>query len=251
MEALKTTLLLTIEGLDQKERIKTNLKKYCNWLIMEKKKDLKNVDDFYNVKKLLEETTEKNYQDFKERFKKIDKYITFKKFGKMEKNKQKNYLEESIKESFKKDVINIIDNITNLLNNTIEELKAITIRTEWKKSQTWGNCPRSDVFINNRLVGSVYSSGCGYCKLSTNYSNGLNKSMIFKSAILKKILNDKNFNLNNKDWLPYGLHVEKYGIYAHFGGYGRGTSKNIIEYCGLKVTELEGKTWDYLEAVTC
>lgn len=248
MEDLKRTLLFMIENLKQTERVKNNLKKYLNWLISEKKKDLKNINEFYCFKKLLEESTEKNYKDFKERYKKIDKYITFKKFDSMELSEKKNYLKGSIKEYFKKDIINIFDDITHLISPKIEKLKSITIKTDWKKSRTWDNCPRSEVFINNVFVCSVYSSGCGYCKLSTNYSNGLNRSIIFKSAIIKRILNDKNFNLNNKDWLPYGLYIEKFGIFAYFGDYGKTTSKNIIEYCGLKVKEYEGKTWDYLEA---
>ena len=165
MEDLKRTLLFTIDGLHQTGRIKNNLKKYCNWLIVEKKKDLKNIDEFYNVKKLLEETTAENYRELKKRFKKIDRYITFKKFEKMEATEKKNYLKECIKDSYKKDIINIMDDIVHLLiSPNIEELKAITIRTDWKKSRTWGNCPNSEVFVNDRLVGTFYSSGCGHCK---------------------------------------------------------------------------------------
>ena len=168
MENLKTTLLFNIEELQQDETIKKNLKKYCNWLLVERKKELKNYKEFYYFKKLLEETTVQNYKDFKERFKKIDRYINFTKFEKLTEKEKEKYLYNSILENTKKNIIKIFDDIIKYLDPTIEELKAITIKTEWKKSQTWGNCPRSEVFVNNRLVASVYSSGCGYCKLSAN-----------------------------------------------------------------------------------
>ncbi len=89
-------------------------------------------------------------------------------------------------------------------------VKYIEISIEWKKSRTWGFCPRATGHVRhqngNYSEFSAYASGCGYDKESTVIADILNQCL--KYALFGK-----------KD-LPYAATLTEFGglPYAYFNG---------------------------------
>ena len=62
------------------------------------------------------------------------------------------------------------ENEKNKEKFSMPNIKRLWIDVEWKKSRTWGYCPRAEWECwfedGSYLRGSEYASGCGYDKLS-------------------------------------------------------------------------------------
>lgn len=76
------------------------------------------------------------------------------------------------------------------------ELDYISFSVEWKKSRTWGWCPRVYSRING-FHGESYASGCGYDKLSSAVCGSLHSATWRRFAIenMKKLKNCYGFNV--------------------------------------------------------
>lgn len=126
---------------------------------------------------------------------------------------------------------------------TMADIDEIIFDVEWRKSRTWGYCPRAKwrcYFKNGFFMeGSEYASGCGYDKLSTVVANGLNR--VAKGMLWRK--------RNSRKQKPYGVKHAGLGAsktYPPFfeGGVGTDCYYRVAEFLGGKMEWREGKTWD-------
>lgn len=120
------------------------------------------------------------------------------------------------------------------------DVKRLEIDIEWKKSQTWGNCPRASVrwetadgewhYDDNM----AYASGCGYDKESTVVAACCNR-------ILCGMLWRKR---NTKKEVPYGVKLNLWFPYFE-GGVGMSCYYRIAEFLGGKLENVDsGKNYD-------
>lgn len=115
-------------------------------------------------------------------------------------------------------------------------VKKITITIEWKKSRTWGNCPRltAEIQYHNGKYGEFtsYASVCGYDKESQVIADVFNHCLKYKLYFLK---DSNNF--------PYGIGL---GQWRHFaGGIGTNCYYEIAEAInGTFAHVAGGKTFD-------
>lgn len=115
-------------------------------------------------------------------------------------------------------------------------VKSIDFSIEWKKSRTWGNCPRLDAFIiyqdgTTARVNS-YASGCGYDKESTVIAD------VFNVALKYKI-----YQLPEGAQLPYGIRADYYKGFS--GGIGVNCYYDIAKAIGGEFKRTAtGKTFD-------
>lgn len=117
----------------------------------------------------------------------------------------------------------------------------IEIDVEWKKSNTWGLCPRTSMrwedaagewhYIDN----AGYASGWGYDKHSSAVAEALNH------------LKNLRYAVRNKDFKksPYGIRKSDY-TYCYFeGGVGMSCYPSIMEWLGYKMKHVaSAKTYD-------
>lgn len=213
------------------EKQKENFKKYLDFVKMEKEKDLKYFFDKIEKGNLNLDRIKKSYKVKDLKIKRLD---TFNKFTNEEKE---NYLKEYMKVYVEKQVKNLIEKYQDLFNLDIEILE-ISNTVEWQYSKTWGYNPKctTELETNKEYIYlNASASGCGYDKLSACINSSLYENKIWKKMIVEKVLNDEKFNLLKKDWLPYGLHIDSYGIYAEFGGCGISTYEKILKYLGFDI----------------
>ena len=117
----------------------------------------------------------------------------------------------------------------------------IEIEVEWKKSYTWGMCPRASMRWENAdgmwnvINDAGYASGWGYDKHSSVVAEALNH---FKN--LRYAVRNKNFKK-----APYGICKSDY-TYCYFeGGVGMSCYPRIMEWLGYKMKHVaDGKTYD-------
>jgi hypothetical protein len=120
-------------------------------------------------------------------------------------------------------------------------VKDATITIEWKKSQTWGNCPRAEIDVRfedgtyGRGTG-YYASGCGYDKESTVVAQACNE-------FFRYLLWNREDMDNSKH--PYGIRLD-YLYSPHFeGGVGTSCYYSIFEFLGYEFKRISsGKTFD-------
>jgi hypothetical protein len=115
-------------------------------------------------------------------------------------------------------------------------VKCIEFSIEWKKSRTWGNCPRLDAFIEYKdgttARVSSYASGCGYCKESTVIAD------VFNTALKYKI-----YQMPEGVKLPYGIRSDYYKGFS--GGIGVNSYYDIATAIGGEFKRVAtGKTFD-------
>ena len=115
-------------------------------------------------------------------------------------------------------------------------VKSIEFSIEWKRSRTWGNCPRLEAFIRyqdeSTKIISSYASGCGYDKESTVIADVFN-------AVLKY----KIYQIQEGIELPYGIRNDEYKGYS--GGIGVNCYYDIARAIGGEfVRTASGKTFD-------
>ena len=213
---------------------------------------LKNIEA---IKNLTSEDMKKDYGVFRN-------YATktiFKKFqaGEItEKEAKKKTIEHTKKEALK----SLNKDLNKIL--AVEEAKSVysvDIYIDWKKSQTWGWCPRAYIQVysldNNKnhdyeqLEG--YASGCGYDKLSTSIASALNGSnavlKLLYEAEEKRLRNiKKGNNQTRRDFIGYG---SGYGVMPYFeGGVGFESQYTIFKKLGYNIKITRDSQGDMIAA---
>ena len=213
---------------------------------------LKNIEA---IKNLTSEDMKKDYGVFRN-------YATktiFKKFqaGEItEKEAKKKTIEHTKKEALK----SLNKDLNKIL--AVEEAKSVysvDIYIDWKKSQTWGWCPRAYIQVysldnnNNHDYEQLegYASGCGYDKLSTSIASALNGSnavlKLLYEAEEKRLRNiKKGNNQTRRDFIGYG---SGYGIMPYFeGGVGFESQYTIFKKLGYNIKITRDKQGDIIAA---
>lgn len=200
---------------------------------------LKNIEA---IKNLTSEDMKKNYGVFRN----FATKTVFKKFqdGELtEKEAKARTIEHAKKEALK----SLNKDLNKIL--AVEEAKSVysvDIYIDWKKSQTWGWCPRAYIQVysldNNKnhdyeqLEG--YASGCGYDKLSSSIASALNGSnaalKLLYEAEEKRLRNiKKGNNQTRRDFIGYG---SGYGVMPYFeGGVGFESQYTIFKKLGYNI----------------
>lgn len=113
------------------------------------------------------------------------------------------------------------------------EIDYIAINIDWKRSSTWGWCPRSYVSTNGGN-GEYYSSGCGYDKLSHSIYHSLPDAAWLRFCIenWNRIKSCYGFSCNY--WLPS----------FNFAGCGMSTLESMLEAAGWKHCGHSCRTYD-------
>ena len=135
------------------------------------------------------------------------------------------------------------ENEKNEKKFSMADISELRIDVEWKRSRTWGNCPRAEWtcwFKDGTYAnGKAYASGYGYDKLSSVVADAFNE--VAKGMAWRK--------RNSRKKAPYGIqHVGKdadkdWPPYFE-GGIGASCYRAIAEYLGGKMQWDEGRTWD-------
>ena len=148
--------------------------------------------------------------------------------------------------------------------NNQKPVKRMVINIEWKKSRTWGNCPRAYAELHfhdgsfHCTEDSYYASGCGYDKESTVIAEIFNDFMKYK--LWGKTIEQcrrEDYNWREKGGAPYGISAGKYNSssactdieYRYYnGGIGTSCYYAISEFIGGKFSRIaSGKTFDVYE----
>ena len=158
------------------------------------------------------------------------------------------------KEANRKERERIKERAVILAEMTQPEIKELNIVIEWKKSRTWGNCPRAYVEVSRkdgtfyRSDPSYYASGCGYCKESTVIAEIFNDYLKYKLwRLLPEQAKGGHGSLDNGP-APYGINIRNYDdIERRYfaGGIGVNCYYQISEYIGGKFECIaSGKSFD-------
>lgn len=122
-------------------------------------------------------------------------------------------------------------------------VKEMTINIEWKKSRTWGNCPKASANITY-VDGYGHSeehraSGCGYDKKSTVIAAVFNECLKYK---LWEITADDKLDRKK---VPYGIRLDDEYNHRFEGGVGTSCYYEIVKFLGGEMREIaSGKTFD-------
>lgn len=117
----------------------------------------------------------------------------------------------------------------------------IEIDVEWKKSPTWGWCPRASMRWEDasgmwhRIDNAGYASGYGYDKHSSAVAEALNR---FKNL---------RYAVRNKDFkkAPYGIQKSKYSYCYFESGVGMSCYPKIMDWLGYRMKHVaETNTYD-------
>ena len=128
------------------------------------------------------------------------------------------------------------------------KVKRMVITIEWKKSKTWGWCPRTTARVEYHEggynTGEYYASGCGYCKESTVIASAFNEFLKYKLHEIKKAKQKK---------APYGIRFSEYGGFPSLyfeGGVGTSCYYPISEFIGGEFKHISNtKTVDVYEYI--
>lgn len=136
-----------------------------------------------------------------------------------------------------------------------EEVKAITIFIEWKKSRTWGYNPTVIARVETENSIEKYTgtaSGCGYDKRSAAVADALNKCPAVmkalysaKEAALANGWKPSNESGSNASCIEYGA---GYGALPYLeGGVGMSSLESVFNKCGLltRIRDESGAKTDY------
>lgn len=143
------------------------------------------------------------------------------------------------------------------LNKQLERIKTVanaktvemvTINVDWKKSRTWGNNAKAEIFVRytdktGETFESSRTSGCGYDKESSAISEALNQCNGVLKLLYKQKNKLKNFKKSNANAIGYG---SGYGILPQLeGGVGVSCMYKICESVGMQFESIShGKTFD-------
>ena len=164
-------------------------------------------------------------------------------------------------EKTKKEALKLLNKDLNKIL-AVEEAKSVysvDIYIDWKRSQTWGWCPRAYIQVysldNNKnhdyeqLEG--YASGCGYDKLSSSIASALNGSnaalKLLYEAEEKRLRNiKKGNNQTRRDFIGYG---SGYSAMPYFeGGVGFESQYTIFKKLGYNIKITRDKQGDMIAA---
>ena len=123
------------------------------------------------------------------------------------------------------------------------KVEEMSINIEWKKSPTWGYCPRAYAKIKfNDGFGeseTYKASGYGYDKESTVIADIFNEVLKYKLWDLAA-----NENLDRKE-IPYGIVLNDEFNHYYEGGVGVSCYYNIVKFLGGNMEHIaNGKTFD-------
>lgn len=139
------------------------------------------------------------------------------------------------------------------------ELWEISIRMDWKKSRTWGSCPRVEAWVRTRDADGSwdndgmrkgYASGCGYDKSSAAICEAIGSAPALDRYCIEHPSLWHLYAVEGKTCLPHfsfgGKGVSTFedifkGVYKRENGY------ELTPYRGCpkwKITHMEGKTFD-------
>lgn len=151
---------------------------------------------------------------------------------------------EKVKKEATKKLNKQLEKISEIEN--AKDLQDLDICIDWKKSYTWGWCPRA--YIRSHLLDQQkynyyersegYASGCGYDKLSSAIASALNDSngalKLLYTAEEKRLRKaKKGLTTSRRDFIGYG---SGYGSMPYFeGGVGFSSQISIFENLGFKV----------------
>lgn len=120
-------------------------------------------------------------------------------------------------------------------------IKQAKIVVEWKKSRTWGNCPRVSVRVWSKsgeyYEGSGYANGCGYDKESAAIYSALCGCHAWDFEVFSNKKEIYPFHFSESDALPR----------FDFGGRGVSCIRALVDARGLKWNEAHGCAFDYYE----
>lgn len=129
-----------------------------------------------------------------------------------------------------------------------KDVESVTINVDWKKSRTWGNNAKAEIFVRytdgtGDRFESSRTSGCGYDKESTAISEALNQCNGVLKLLYKQKNKLKNFKQSNANAIGYGT---GYGILPQLeGGVGVSCMYKICESIGMQFESIShGKTFD-------
>ena len=114
-----------------------------------------------------------------------------------------------------------------------EPMTFCSVSIEWKKSATWGWCPRAYVRINDHS-GEYRASGCGYDKLSAAVYHALKSPALTRFAIE---------NADKLKWL-YGYSENYWLPEIDFAGCGLSTFETLLEYAGWPKYQSHRRNYD-------
>lgn len=131
---------------------------------------------------------------------------------------------------------------------TQKKVKRMVITIEWKRSRTWGWCPRTTARVEYHEggfnTGEYYASGCGYCKESTVIASAFNEFLKYKLYEIKKAKREK---------APYGIRFSEYKGFPYHnfeGGVGTSCYYRISEFIGGEFKHISNtKTVDVFEYI--
>ncbi len=120
-------------------------------------------------------------------------------------------------------------------------IKLTKITVEWKKSRTWGNCPRVRAQVWSKsgeyFEGTGYASGCGYDKESAAIYSAMRGCHAWDFEVFSNKKEIYPFHFNDSDALPR----------FDFGGCGVSFLREFVDARGLKWSEAHGRAFDYYE----
>lgn len=135
------------------------------------------------------------------------------------------------------------ENEKNMQVFSMPDVKRIYIDITWKKSPTWGYCPRAEYqcwFADGTYKeGKTGASGYGYDKHSAAVAEVFNaccKGMAWRKRNSRKVAPYGLMYVgkgSDKSWRPY-----------FEGGIGISCYPQIVKYLGGKMESHSGKTWD-------
>ena len=124
-------------------------------------------------------------------------------------------------------------------------IKLARINVEWKRSRTWGNCPRVSVRVWSKSgeywEGTGYASGCGYDKESSAIASALRGCPAWDFEIFH--------NMKKQKTPCYPFHYDKESALPNFDFDGAGVSclRQWVKMSGLKWSGAHGRAFDYYE----
>ena len=200
------------------------------------------------IKNLTSDDMKKDYGIFKN----FATKTVYKKYqdGEISEKEAKSKTIEQVKKEAAKKLNKQLEKISEIEN--AKEVQDIEISITWKKSATWGWCPRA--YIKSHLLDNQkynyyersegYASGCGYDKLSSSIASALNDSngalKLLYTAEEKRLRKAKNgLTTSRRDFIGYG---SGYGSMPYFeGGVGFESQATIFNNLGFKAKTISDK----------
>lgn len=207
------------------------------------------------IKNLTSDDMEKDYGIFYNHAPKA----VYKKYqaGELTEKQAKAQTIEHVKKEAAKKLNKQLEKISEIEN--AKDVQDLEIFIDWKKSYTWGWCPRA--YIRSHLLDEQkdhyyertegYASGWGYDKLSSAIASALNDSngalKLLYTAEEKRLRKAKNgLTTSRRDLIGYG---SGYGSMPYFdGGIGFNSQESIFENLGFSTKKVSNNEGDMVAA---